>query len=144
MKVYLDNCMFNRPFDDQSNILVRIETEAKLNIQERIKNKELKLVWLYILDFENGQNPFLERKLAIEKWRNIASLDIEETLPIISNATQFVNHGLSAKDALHVACAIEGGADYFLSADIKPLKKLSVRNKLVALNPMSFIKMLNP
>jgi len=36
-KLYLDNCCFNRPFDDQSQMLVRLETEAKLFIQEGIK-----------------------------------------------------------------------------------------------------------
>jgi hypothetical protein len=34
MLVYLDNCCYNRPFDDQSNLLVRIETETKMQIQE--------------------------------------------------------------------------------------------------------------
>ena len=32
LKLYLDNCCFNRPFDDQSQLLVRLETEAKLFI----------------------------------------------------------------------------------------------------------------
>lgn len=35
--VYLDNCMFNRPFDDQNSIRIRLETEAKLNIQSQIR-----------------------------------------------------------------------------------------------------------
>lgn len=34
MRLYLDNCVFNRPYDDQSSIRVRLEAEAKLNIQE--------------------------------------------------------------------------------------------------------------
>ena len=36
MKVYLDNCCFNRPFDGQDAIRVRLESEAKLEIQEMI------------------------------------------------------------------------------------------------------------
>ena len=31
MKIYLDNCTFNRPFDDQSSIRVKLEAEAKLS-----------------------------------------------------------------------------------------------------------------
>jgi hypothetical protein len=38
MRVYLDNCCFNRPFDDQSQARVRLEAEAKLEIQQRIKD----------------------------------------------------------------------------------------------------------
>jgi len=29
MKLYLDNYCFNRPFDDQTQIRIRLETEAK-------------------------------------------------------------------------------------------------------------------
>ena len=28
MRVYLDNCCYNRPFDDQTQVKVRMETEA--------------------------------------------------------------------------------------------------------------------
>ena len=37
MKIYLDNCCFNRPFDDQSQIKIHIEAQAKLDIQKNIK-----------------------------------------------------------------------------------------------------------
>ncbi len=30
MRVYLDNCCYNRPFDEQDQLSVRLETEAKL------------------------------------------------------------------------------------------------------------------
>ena len=33
LRVYLDNCTFNRPFDDQTQ--VRIEIEAKAKISEK-------------------------------------------------------------------------------------------------------------
>jgi len=33
MRIYLDNCCYNRPFDDQNQLSVRLETEAKLAIQ---------------------------------------------------------------------------------------------------------------
>jgi hypothetical protein len=37
MKIYLDNCCFNRPFDDQSHPRIRLEAEAKLRIQEKVR-----------------------------------------------------------------------------------------------------------
>jgi len=40
MRIYLDNCVFNRPFDDQSHLRVRLEPEAKLYIQSRIKQAD--------------------------------------------------------------------------------------------------------
>ena len=143
MKVYLDNCMFNRPFDSQTSLRVRIETESKLYVQEKIKSGGLMLIWSYILDFENSQNPFVERKQAIAKWQNLASIDIEETPSLLVNAQFFVASGIKAKDALHVACAMEGQADYFLSTDDKLLKRLATLNRIVAMNPVDFIKVLD-
>ena len=143
MKIYLDNCMFNRPFDNQTHLRVRIETESKLYVQEKIKLGDLALVWSYILDFENSQNPFAERKQTIAKWQNLACIDIEETASLLVNAQFFVSSGIKPKDALHVACAIEGQADYFLSTDDKLLKKLATLNRIAAMNPVDFIKVLD-
>jgi hypothetical protein len=50
MRVYLDNCCFNRPFDDQSQARVRLEAEAKLEIQQRVQNRRIELAWSYVLE----------------------------------------------------------------------------------------------
>jgi hypothetical protein len=76
MKIYLDNCCFNRPFDDQIQIRIRLESEAKLKIQEEIQKGHVKLIWSYILDYENNRNPFQERKDRINGWKKYAIVDI--------------------------------------------------------------------
>lgn len=43
MRVYLDNCCYNRPFDDQNQLRIRIEAEAKLGIQNMILAKKVEL-----------------------------------------------------------------------------------------------------
>jgi hypothetical protein len=80
MRVYMDNCCFNRPFDVQTQTRVRLETEAKLEIQQRIKDKSIELAWSYLLDYENQANPFDERREAIARWRSSAIVDVEETV----------------------------------------------------------------
>jgi len=40
IRVYLDNCCFNRPYDNQTNLLIYLETEAKLFIQNLILKEE--------------------------------------------------------------------------------------------------------
>ena len=142
LMVYLDNCMFNRPFDDQASLRVRIETEAKLYVQQQIKQGQLRLIWSYILDFENAQNPFQERRQAIQKWRQLSSQDIEQTDQILNMAQHVTQTGIKAKDALHVACAIAGQADYFLSTDDKLLRRLATLNLLPAMNPVDFLQVL--
>ena len=84
IKLYLDNCCYNRPFDDQSQLKVHLETQAKLHIQAEIKAGTYQLVWSYILDYENGRNPYEERRLAISPWRQIATEDVaEESEPLL-------------------------------------------------------------
>ena len=60
MKVYMDNCCFNRPFDDQSQIRIRLEAKAKLFVQDKVREGQPQLVWSYVLDYENSANPFEE------------------------------------------------------------------------------------
>ena len=57
MRLYLDNCCLNRSFDDQSQLRIRLETEATLAVQSLIRSRKLDLVWSYMLDFENSANP---------------------------------------------------------------------------------------
>ena len=47
--IYLDNCCYNRPYDDFSSITVYLEAEAKLIIHDLVKNNNIDLAWSYIL-----------------------------------------------------------------------------------------------
>ena len=123
MKIYMDNCCFNRPFDDQGSLVVQLETEAKLNVQERIKQGELDLCWSFILDYENRANPYEEVRYRINEWKYLASIDCDINDVITSKARSLMDLGLRHKDALHVACAIHTKADYFLTTDKKIINK---------------------
>ena len=144
MKIYLDNCLFNRPFDEQSHIRIRIETEAKLAIQEEIRRGTYQLIWSYILDYENSKNPFRERQEQIMKWKKYAITDIEENTDIIKTALLLNSKGLQKMDSLHIACAIFAKADYFLTTDDKVIKKANVITDLEISDPINFIKKVFP
>lgn len=62
MRVYLDNCSYNRPYDDQSQMRIYLETQAKLHIQDMIRQEQIELVTSYILDFENSNNRSIQKK----------------------------------------------------------------------------------
>lgn len=79
MRIYLDNCCFNRPYDDQSQMKIKLESEAKQYIQGKIKAKEIELIWSYILDFENGANPALDKKKSIQSWEKMAVEIVDES-----------------------------------------------------------------
>jgi predicted nucleic acid-binding protein len=140
MKIYLDNCMFNRPFDEQTHIRIRLETEAKLAIQEEIRRGTYQLIWSYILDYENSKNPFQERKEQIIKWKKYAITDIEENTEIIKTALLLNSKGLQKMDSLHIACAVFAKADYFLTTDDKVIKKANTLTGIKITDPIDFIK----
>ena len=142
MKVYLDNCMFNRPFDNQVQIRIRLESEAKLYIQDKIKSKSIELVWSYIIEIENSDNPHDERRIAIQKWKSLSAITIVESPEILVNANRLLKFGVKPKDALHVASAVAGKADYFLTTDDKLLSGVIRSNIIEVLNPVDYIKVL--
>lgn len=139
-RIYLDNCCFNRPYDDQSYLIIQLESEAKLFVQKEILQGKFELVWSYILDYENSVNPYENRRRAIAKWKNIAKIDIDVSVNIVELGKKFMSKGIKKKDALHVACAVEGKCDYFLSTDKKLLNARF--EEIETISPLDFIKML--
>ena len=140
MKIYLDNCCFNRPFDDQKQLRIKLETEAKLSIQEDIRSGSYQLIWSYMLDYENSRNPFQERREQITKWRVYSKTDIEEDEKLVDIATRVNQHGIKKMDSLHIACAITAGADYFLTTDDEILKRAIHIQGIRITDPIGFIK----
>jgi predicted nucleic acid-binding protein len=140
MKIYLDNCCFNRPFDDQSQLRILLESEAKLSVQENIRSGKFELVWSYILDYENSKNPFRERREQIIKWQAYSSIDIEESENIINMATMIMKYGIKQLDSLHLACALEANTDYFLTTDDGIIKKALQVKGMYIMDPIEFIK----
>ena len=140
MKLYLDNCCFNRPFDDQAQIRIRLETEAKLKIQEEIRVGTFRLVWSYILDYENNKNPYQERKVRIEKWREYAIEDIKESPKLIEIAERLNKVGFHKIDSLHIACAIIARCEYFLTTDDQILNRARLLDEIKINDPIGFIK----
>jgi predicted nucleic acid-binding protein len=135
-------CCFNRPYDDQTQPRIRIETEAKIVIQQKIKNAECELLWSSILDFECVKNPFVEHQLAILNWRNIASDMVMVDDPVLKHATNLITYGIGKYDALHVACSIAGGAEVFVTTDDRLLKRLRVADGVVAMLPQDALAFL--
>ena len=137
-RIYLDNCCYNRPYDDQSDIRIRLESEAKLFIQEQIKDKQIDLVWSTVNSFENNDNPSAEKKEQIIAWRNIANQYCKLNEIILTKAYELESLNLRAKDALHIAAAIYSKCDFFITTDRKILNK-KIKGMTVV-NPIDFVE----
>jgi predicted nucleic acid-binding protein len=118
---------------------VRLETEAKLEIQRRIMTGELDLVWSYILDYESSASPIEERQQAIRVWKSAALVDVDEKPSILSRANAISKTGVASKDALHVACAISAGCAYFFTTDDHVIKRLKTLKEIKVANPVEFV-----
>ena len=139
IRVYLDNCCYNRPFDEQDSIKIRIETESKIYIQNLIKQRKIELVWSYMLEQENEDNPFEDKKINIQEWAEIAVFDISESEEILITAEEYFKLGFKNKDAIHIACAIHSKANFFITTDKGILKKAFQITGLKIINPIDFL-----
>ncbi|GAK54696.1 hypothetical protein U14_05984 [Candidatus Moduliflexus flocculans] len=141
--MYLDNCCFNCPYDDQSQVRISLETQAKLFVQHKIKHGEYVLAWSFILTAENDDNPYGERQQEILKWANIAKITVTPEEAILRHAQKlWQSFGIGGKDAFHLACALRAGCRYFLTTDDKLIKKTRYLADLVVMNPVHFVELM--
>jgi len=134
----LDHCAYNRPFDDQGNIRNQLETSAKLHIQARIKQEKYDLVWSYMSDFENSNNPNSENKISIQLWESIAKHQCKSSEKILFQGKKIEQKGIRANDALHIACAIESQCEYFITTDTGLTNKKIEGIQII--NPIDFVR----
>ena len=138
IRVYLDNCCLNRPFDEPLTTLVRLEAEAKLHIQHQIRAGKIELAWSFMLDHECADNPHEDRSKAIDPWKYRAVVDIGADEDVFRQALIIKKCGIPDADAIHIACAIKAQCRYFLTTDKRILRK---RVEGVALlNPVDYIQ----
>ena len=139
MKIYLDTCCYNRPFDDQSHEIVRLETEAKLIIQNRIKCGLYSPVWSFMLHSENIENLNADKILSIGTWEKIAQEYCYATNDILDIAKTYTTKGLKHKDAIHLACAIKHGCKYLITTDRRFANRTDNFKEIEILNPIAFL-----
>ncbi len=139
MRVYLDNCCYNRPFDEQDQLSVRLETMAKLAVQFLMATGGVEYAWSDILTLEVSHNPSRQRRRRIMAWRHGAVVDVISDNAVLTRGRTFQTLGVKPKDALHLASAIEAGCDWFLTTDRGILKKVSEIGEMRVANPTNFI-----
>ncbi|MBO4680258.1 MAG: PIN domain-containing protein [Lachnospiraceae bacterium] len=141
MNIYLDNCCYNRPYDDQSQLRISLEAQAKLQIQSFIKSKEVLLSASYVLLYENSKNPYELRQKTIysfvKEYVN-SYVDTSYSEEVKEIADEFIQRGIMVADAHHLACAIVARSDCFITTDDKLLRFKSERIRI--LDPVAFIR----
>lgn len=140
MRIYLDNCCYNRPYDDQRQLRISLETQAKLHIQENVRKGNYELVTSFVLRYEISRNPHTSPMKSITEYIDLftsiyVSAMRQKEVEIIAEDIQ--KTGVKKMDSWQVACAILAEADYFLTTDKRLLKYRTDKIKLI--NPVDFI-----
>ena len=139
LTIYLDNCCLNRPYDDQSFLSIFLETQAKLAIQQLVREGAILLAWSFMLDYENSENPDQTIKEEIQEWKKISAIMIKNTDSIIEEAHRINKYGFSKKDSLHLAAAKNSVVDYFITVDKGILKGAKLYGDTKIIDPIEFI-----
>lgn len=140
--VYLDYNCFQRGFDDPTQIRIQLEALACQEIFINAEANKIELVWSFMHEDETLLCPILERKHEAFRLADICKVRIEPEEEIRKLAHSFQKRSkISAKDALHVACACFIKADFFLTCDDKLMKQAKrLKIQPVPINPVEYIR----
>jgi predicted nucleic acid-binding protein len=141
--VYLDNCVLNRPFDDQSQERVRLETEAIILLLARLERKEWEWLGSQALELEIDKTPDTEQQSRLRHVMEFVSLTVAIGEKELERASELQKMGFVGFDAVHLACAEIGKADVFLTTDDRLLslaRRLAKKLRVKVENPLDWIK----
>jgi len=140
-RIYLDTSVYNRPFDDQTQPRIWLETLAFTVILQMVESGSLELVSSSVLEYENSRNPLRLRREWVSHCLKLASHHQAVDEEIKQRAQELEQQGLKAVDALHVACAEAAEAVYFLTCDDRVVRRYRGK-KLQVLNPVNFVMLI--
>ena len=123
MKIYLDNCAINRPFDDQSKERIRLETEAVLLLLTRLTRGEWTWLGSQALEIEIERTPDAEQQARLQRIVDFVQLSVEIGQNELTRAGELERMGFVGFDAVHIACAESGHSNVFLTTDPNELPK---------------------
>lgn len=138
-KLYLDVCTLCRPFDDQNNMRIRLETDAYYLILNRIQNNlyNMMISTMHLKEIESIED-------VREKIQIIHLLDVYGNEPKYNyeiarkRATELISKRFGIADSVHLAFA-EQSSDYLITCDDKFLKRIKrIKTEIIVLNPIEF------
>jgi len=116
VKLYLDMCCLKRPFDDQTQPRIRIETEAVLGLLAESASR-LTLVRSVAHDLENDQNPLAWRAERVRAWLAERPVLEPQGEALQRRTAELMASGVRGFDALHLACGELAGVEVFVTCD---------------------------
>ena len=139
MKIYMDVCCLNRPFDDQTQDKIRIESDAILAILSKCMSGEWQLLSSEVLDIEIENTPDKWKKSKVYELYKLADGKIILNDTIVKRASEIQISGIKSFDSLHLASAEYSKADVFLTTDKNLLHMARwLKLDIITANPLNW------
>ncbi|MDN5850421.1 MAG: PIN domain-containing protein [Nitrococcus sp.] len=123
MRLYLDNCCLQRPFDDQTQPRIKVETEAVFAVLATVQAGEQMLLGSEALEYEVSRIPDETRRNEVLEVLALASERLLFTDNVEALALIFEQSGVRPMDAIHLALASTAKADFFCTCDDRLFQK---------------------
>lgn len=140
MKIYLDNCCYNRPFDDQTQERIHLESEAILAILNRGQIGIYEIVGSDILELEMERMRNAAKKQRVKDLYEVSKMCVPYTKELKARAQEIMGQSkIQIFDCLHIAAAEAAGVNTLLTTDDK-LEKMAEKLdlKVKVMNPLKF------
>lgn len=140
MKIYMDVCCFNRPFDNDAQSRIHLEAEAVLSILGRCENGEWMLSASDVIDLELSKMNDKDRLEKVRALYSIAKNRVALTSQAIERSSFFQKQGIKLFDSLHLAVAETSGQTVLLTTDDKFLRKATTFELTTSVaNPVTWL-----
>lgn len=141
LKLYLDNCCYNRPFDDLEQEKINLKANAIENIFRKHINKEVEIYKSMAIDFEISKIKSDNKRRQVEDLYDAMELtEIDYSEEIKQRAIELRQYNIKDMDSLHLAFAESKNVDYLITTDrllINASKRANLKIKVI--NPIEFI-----
>lgn len=142
-KIYLDVCCFNRPFDNQTQERIQLETEAIIQITTYCQTETWTLITSDFIDREVDNISNVEQNEKIRIILSTAKIKVVDSGQLDSRIEELKKMGFKTFDAAHIASAERAKADIFLSTDdrlVKRAKRYPENIRVKVENPLIWLK----
>ncbi len=142
MRVYLDVCCLNRPFDDQSQERIRLESDAVESIFRLIQKGKCLWIASDAVLREINANPDEESRNKVRALLRWADENVALSGAIVKRAGDLIALGFGAMDALHVAFSESAGCVACLTTDdglLRLAKRLNQELEVRVENPVTWL-----
>ena len=141
LKLYIDNCCYNRPFDDLRQEKNNLEAQAIKLIVDKYWKDEFEIYTSDALVIEmNSIKDQIKKAKVLEVYNKLNLINIPFSNNIIKRASELRQYNIKNMDSLHIAYAESSNIDYFITTDKLLINASSRANLNVkVINPISFI-----